>query len=211
MFALSTHDLQGRILGCGDGPASFNATATRRRGKVVSVDPLYAFSAAEIRKQIEATYAVILEQTRKNAAEFIWTDFESVEELGRARLVAMDEFLADFDEGRTAGRYLAAELPELPFANGAFDLALCSHFLFLYSGQLSEEFHLTSVTELCRVAREVRLFPLLQLGGARSPHLPAVVGHLEQIGCTARIEKVRYEFQRGGNQMLRILPAASIC
>ena len=31
MFALSTTDLEGRILGCGDGPASFNAAHRRPR------------------------------------------------------------------------------------------------------------------------------------------------------------------------------------
>ena len=35
MFALSDADLDGRLLGCGDGPASFNAVATRRGAKVI--------------------------------------------------------------------------------------------------------------------------------------------------------------------------------
>lgn len=45
MFALSDEDLKRRILGCGDGPAALNAGLTGRGGSVVSVDPLYAFSA----------------------------------------------------------------------------------------------------------------------------------------------------------------------
>lgn len=36
MFALSSDDLALRILGCGDGPASFNAGATRRGMAVTS-------------------------------------------------------------------------------------------------------------------------------------------------------------------------------
>ena len=43
--------------------------------------------------------------------------------------------------GRADGRYVEAELPTLPFADRSFDLALCSHLLFLYSVQLGEEFH----------------------------------------------------------------------
>ena len=43
MFALSKHDLEKRILGCGDGPASFNATHFRHGGKIISADPLYQF------------------------------------------------------------------------------------------------------------------------------------------------------------------------
>jgi hypothetical protein len=61
MFALSEADLGRRMLGCGDGPASFNAGATLRGAEVISVDPIYAFPGdtiaariAEVRPQIEA-------------------------------------------------------------------------------------------------------------------------------------------------------------
>ncbi len=40
MFALETQNFGRRILGCGDGPASFNAELSPRGGAVVSVDPL---------------------------------------------------------------------------------------------------------------------------------------------------------------------------
>jgi len=46
-------------------------------------------------------------------------------------MAAMQEFLADYRAGGREGRYMAATLPHLPFADGAFDLALCSHLLFL--------------------------------------------------------------------------------
>jgi hypothetical protein len=40
MFAMSEADVHSRILGCADGPASFNAEATRRGLRVISCDPL---------------------------------------------------------------------------------------------------------------------------------------------------------------------------
>src|SRR5690242_374504 len=55
MFALTGDDLRRRILGCGDGPAAFNAEATRRGARVVSGDPLYRFSGEQVRGQIAAT------------------------------------------------------------------------------------------------------------------------------------------------------------
>ncbi len=59
--------------------------------------------------------------------------------------------------------------------------------------------------ELCRVAADVRVFPLLQLGAVPSPHLDGVLAALgARPDLVARIEIVDYEFQRGGNQMLRI-------
>ena len=56
MFALGSDDLALRILGCGDGPASFNAEATRRGVAVVSCDPLYQWEAVQIRERIAITY-----------------------------------------------------------------------------------------------------------------------------------------------------------
>ncbi|MBS0182602.1 MAG: SAM-dependent methyltransferase [Nitrospira sp.] len=204
MFAIDEADFSGRILGCGDGPASFNADATRRGASVVSCDPIYRWSAKEIGWRIDQTYQQVLEQTRQNQYEFVWDSIQSVEELGRVRMAAMQEFLADFPEGATVGRYIEAELPSLPFDDAAFDLALCSHLLFLYGVQLGEAFHHAAVMELCRVAREVRIFPLLALGGAPSPFIEGCVRLLRETGREVVFEQVPYEFQRGGNQMMRV-------
>ena len=148
MFSLTGADMAGRILGCGDGPASFNAEATRRGN--------------------------------------------------------MEAFLDDYPAGLVEGRYLNLQLPSLPFPDGDFDLALCSHFLFLYSRQLDEAFHHSSLLELCRVAKEVRVFPLLALGGVISPHLEGSIEMLRAVGHQVSTQRVNYEFQKGACEMLRI-------
>ncbi len=142
MFSLSEADIKKRILDCGAGPASFNSILTRRGGKIVSVDPIYKFSASEIRQRIEETYEDVLEQTRKNMHEFVWNHIGSIKELGRVRMEAMEEFLSDYPTGLKEGRYIEGRLPVLPFQDRRFDIALCSHFLFLYSEQLSKDFML---------------------------------------------------------------------
>jgi hypothetical protein len=205
MFALTDDDLRSRMVGCGDGPASFNAEASRRGGQVVSCDPIYRWDAADIRERIAATSREVLDQTRRNADGFVWTgSIRSVDELGLVRMVAMDVFLDDYEGGRAAGRYVDAELPALPFSDGEFDLALCSHFLFLYTTQLDEAFHRAAVREMCRIATEVRIFPLLALDGQRSGHVIGIMSDLAAAGYAAEIERVQYEFQRGGNEMMRI-------
>jgi len=204
MFALSESDLGRTIVGCGDGPASFNAEATRRGSRVVSCDPIYRYDVDQLRERIAVTYQEILEQTRLNATEFVWNEIRSVEELGQVRMAAMNDFLDDYPMGRTEGRYVDAALPELPFGDVMFDLALCSHFLFLYTTQLGESFHLRAIREMCRVAREVRIFPLLALGAVPSPLVEPVIAAFEGDGFSVSIEPVPYEFQRGGNRMMRI-------
>lgn len=205
MFALDDTDLNGSVLGCGDGPASFNSVATQQGYTVISADPLYRFSEAEIQSRIVETAQSIVEQTRRNAGEFVWKHFQSFDELIEARMSAMHEFLSDFAQGANAGRYIDASLPDLPFPRQSFDVALCSHFLFLYSEQLDLQFHVESVIELYRVSREVRIFPLLELGSVPSRHLQAVTEELEYQGYSVEQVRVNYEFQKNGNQMLRIV------
>lgn len=204
MFELSEDDLSKRILGCGDGPSSFNAGLTKRRGSIVSIDPLYAFGADDISKRIDETFADVMQETEKNRDEFVWSHIQSVDELGKVRMAAMRDFLADFSIGRIERRYLPESAPNLSFPDNSFDLALSSHFLFLYSDHLNIGFHIDAISELCRVSRETRIFPLLKLGAVPSPHVGPVTEHFRSEGYEVAQIKVPYEFQRGGNQMLRI-------
>lgn len=108
MFDLSDADLGRRILGCGDGPASFNAEATQGGINVVSCDPIYGFSGGAIRQRVEETYPTIIDQVKANPSPFVWERFADPDDLGRCRLAAMERFLADFDAGKRQGRYVAA-------------------------------------------------------------------------------------------------------
>lgn len=208
MFHLTEEDLGRSILGCGDGPASFNGAMAASGRPVVSVDPIYRFSAAQIEGRIAETRQEIVRQLEETREDYLWDDFAGPEELGRVRMAAMRQFLDDFPGGKRQGRYVAGELPALPFEDGRFELALCSHLLFLYSDHLSLAAHREALDELCRVASEVRIFPLVTLAGDRSPHVEEIVAHLAARGYRVSIEQVPYEFQRGGNEMMRILCAA---
>lgn len=205
MFNLDDEDLNGTILGCADGPAGFNAEMNRRGRLVISCDPIYSLTKQQLKAQIKHASAVISEQTRKNMGNFVWSSIGSIEELCDIRTAAMRKFLDDYEQGKEQGRYIVAELPSLPFDKGAFDIALCSHFLFLYSDRLSLDFHHKSILQLCRVADEVRVFPLIDLDLKPSPYVQPIASGLEKDGFMVSIERVDYEFQRGGNEMLRII------
>jgi hypothetical protein len=204
MFALTDGDLGKAILSAADGPASFNAEVTRRGGQVVSVDPLYAFSAAEIRARVQATADEMVALTERERHRFVWRHVRSPAELRQLRLAAMETFLADYPAGLAAGRYRPQSLPRLDFADDAFGLAVCSHFLFLYSAAFDADFHVAAIRELLRVAPEARVFPLLDMTGKRSAHLDGVAAALRDAGLLVTIERVPYEFQRGGDEMLRV-------
>jgi ubiquinone/menaquinone biosynthesis C-methylase UbiE len=116
----------------------------------------------------------------------------------------MNHFLEDFATGLTDGRYIEGALPELPVDDNQFDLALCANFLFLYSDQLSQEFHLQSLRELCRVAEQVRIFPLHDLSNQPSIHLDSVAKALSEDGYDVQQQRVNYEFRHGSVKMLNI-------
>jgi SAM-dependent methyltransferase len=204
MFDLTAADLGGRRLGCGDGPASFNAELTAAGYTVTSVDPIYAFTGEEIRARVDATYDAIINQVKARPDRYVWREFANPDVLGATRLAAMESFLADYDAGKRTARYVEGSLPTLPFDDDHFDLALCSHLLFLYTEQLDGVFHVAAVQELLRVAREVRIFPLLSLDCEVSRHLSTVVEWCKAAGHRADLCAVPYEFQAGGDMMLRI-------
>lgn len=109
-FSLSDEDLAGRILGCGDGPASFNAEATAKGYDVVSCDPIYDFSAADMEQRVHACHDNMVAQLKIDVDGFVWDYFRSPDHLGECRLAAMRRFLTDFSLGQSQGRYVTAAL-----------------------------------------------------------------------------------------------------
>ena len=204
MFNLSAEELDLRILGVGDGPASFNSEMNALGHTVLSIDPIYSFSKAQIEGRIEENYEILISQVKQNSDNFVWDFFSDPAHCGRFRLETMRKFLDDFDMGKMRGRYLPESLPTLNFTDCHFDLALCSHLLFLYSVQLSFDFHRDSIQELCRVSQEVRIFPLLTLNCEKSPYVAPIQSYFSEAGFTVDICRVPYEFQKGGNEMMRI-------
>lgn len=204
MFNLTDACLGKNILGCGDGPASFNAEMTTCGGHVVSCDPLYEFTGTEIFQRFEGTVQEVMRQVLATPDRWVWKYHANPEDLKRNRTEAIKKFVADYDRGKKEHRYVTASLPTLPFTDAQFDLALCSHFLFLYTAHFTEAFHVQSALELCRVAQEVRIFPILTLNQELSPYLEPVCNAVHSAGYSTKIVPVDYELQKGGNQMLQI-------
>lgn len=204
MFALKESDLERRILGCGDGSASFNAELHLRGGQVVSVDPIYVFSADQLRQRLRQVYPNIIAQMARERGRYVWSNFRDPDHLGSVRMSAMNQFLGDFSLGLEQGRYVPASLPELPFKDGQFDLALCSHLLFAYSEQITAAQHIAAILEMLRVAKEVRIYPLLDIEGYPSMHLSDVVSELAEAGIQVDRQTVGYELQRGATEMLSL-------
>ena len=201
-FALAPDDLAGRVLDCSAGASGFAAVANARGGRVTAVDPAYG-RPAELLDTVEASVAGGAAILADHEERFVWTWYGTPERRAALRAEASAAFVADLRDHPDT--YVPGALPGLPFADEAFDLALCSHLLFTWSDVLGEEWHEQALLDLLRVAREVRVFPLVVQGTGESvPFLPGLVDRLREHGHRADVVDVPYEFQRGAHEMLRV-------
>jgi hypothetical protein len=205
-FALSPADLTRGVLDCSAGASGFAAVANARGGRVIATDPAYRGGTEPLAAEAAASLATAGAIVDHHEDRFTWRWYGSRERRDELRRHALAGFLADL-RAHPAG-YVAGSLPHLPFADGAFGLALCSHLLFTWSDVLDEAWHERALLELLRVAGEIRVFPLVVQGtGAAVPFLPALLDRLGGLGHRAEVVDVPYEFQRGGHRMLTVTAA----
>ncbi len=137
---------------------------------------------------------------------FVAKTYPSIHESKRIRLNALKQFLADYRRAYPLDRYVCAELPDLPFADQSFDIALCGHLLFIYPNLFDLDFCERAIRELCRVSvEEVRIHPIVDSSGSRYSGLDNLRKRIEILGHSTQILDVDHEFFRGTNQTLRIV------
>lgn len=203
MFRLTENAPKKKLADFGGGPASFNRELTERGGSVVSFDPLYQFAKADIEKRIEEVRVTVMEQMRENRENYVWTHIKSLDELENTRMSAMKRFLEDYDKGRAEGRYVYHELPDrLPFEDNRFDIGLSSHFLLMYTA-LGFDFHIKAMTEMLRVCREIRIFPIVDLDANKTALADDVIEYFKR-DFKVELVNTDYKFQKGDNKLMTI-------
>jgi len=199
MFALTGSDFCGSVLDCPGGGSSFTALANQAGASAIAADPAHAQPRDSLAALVRADLQRGCAHTAAGADRYVWDFYGDLDRYARVRRMSAGAFSRDLIAH--PARYVPASLPTLPFAAGQFDLVLSSHFLFTYADHLDLEFHRAALRELHRVARrQVLMFPLLEQGGR--PVAPLLSQLLSTLGIPHRIQRVGYEFQRGGNEML---------
>jgi hypothetical protein len=203
-FALDPAKLRKcAVLDVAGGPSSFTVEASRRGIDAVAVDPLYDRSCAALVAQIQQDYEKMFRQMQAKPQLFRLKAFRSLAEAEADRRSAAQWFLADYEGNGRHGRYVRGALPLLPFLDGAFDLVLCAHLLFIYAAQFDFEWHLAACTELARVSGgEVRIHPVCGPGGRPYAELERLRRELSAQGVDSEVVPVDYEFFAGGNRTL---------
>ena len=116
--------------------------------------------------------------------------------------------MGSHDELKKAGLQVVSIDPSikypLPFDNFTFDFALSAQYLFTKMDEQDVDFHLNILRELARVAKEVRVFPLIDSHGEPSPLLGPVLLGLNQEGYGVEVRNVDYQLHPKANAMLRV-------
>lgn len=176
---------------------------TNAGGNVVSFDPIYQFSKEEIEERIEEVRITVMRQMRENMDNYVWTLIKDLDELEHIRMSAMKKFLSDYEQGKKEGRYVFHELPaRLPYEPKSFDIGLSSNFLLMYTS-LGYDFQIQSITEMLRVCKEVRIFPIVDLDANKIDLIKDVIDYFQR-DYDAAIVTTEYEFQKGDNKLLII-------
>lgn len=204
MFNLSNIDKEhDKILDAAAGISSFCCEAAARGYNVHACDRIYEMPAEDIFEKAKSDVSDVMGKMPKIAELYNWKRFCNVNELKSNRLTALGRFTEDYEKNRE--NYSFCEFPESGFDKEEFAVTLSSHFLFMYDEMLGYEFHRETVYELLRISsKEVRIFPLVNLKGQRSPFVSKIVKEMFNKGYRISIDKVNYEFVKNGNEMLRI-------
>lgn len=202
MFELSEQDLEKNIVGVSDGVSSFNTEMNAAGKRVLSIDPIYEESGEFIQSAFNNSIENVIQQLGSTSGDYIWSYYKNLDVYRDIRTATIKRFLKDFETGISDGRYVLGELPSLKYADKSFDLALHANLLFLYSDLFDYEFHLQSVKELSRIAREVRIYPLMDISNKRSWHVEPIVADLNSSGYNVEVRVIEYEFMKGSNEIL---------
>lgn len=204
MFDLSEQLLQGRLLEYGSGPSAFNVEVAPLAKRRISCDALFNLDAATLKIKTQLIFAEKLEEVRIEKKYYDFSPYGSFDAFVKKRQQGMDTFFADYAQGLTAHRYQAINTVALPFNDFEFDLAISSHYFFAELENQDLLFHIHAIQELARVAREVRIFPLIDRYGTLSPLVGPLLLRLQNLNYGTEIRSVAYRLQPKENAMLRV-------
>ncbi|KTD16664.1 hypothetical protein [Legionella jordanis] len=204
MFALAKDNFQGSILEYCCGPSAVNAELSQKGTRVVSVDPLFNLDKDTLFSKVELIFHDMERRVLKEQDKFDFSLYGTPDALIEKRRGGMGQFFADYEKGKQEKRYLPINSLSLPFDNFSFDFALSSHYLFADLDDQDVDYHLEVIQELARVAKEVRIFPLIDRYHQPSPFLGPVLLGLQEKNFGVEVKEVSYHLQPSGNAMLRV-------
>lgn len=203
MFDLKESELEEGIVDVASGASSFAAELRARAYHAVSIDPIYKLTAKEMPDFIEKMLLKLGKRLEKQKITFVWAQTNDLSELmGKQRGIA-DVFLKDYLQRHAALYYIPQALPTIQLKK-KYGLALCANFLF--DGPFEDDFtfQVEALKNMCSIAKEARIFPLINSAGQNATHLAPLMAALQAQGYGIEIREVPFLLQDNANAMLRV-------
>lgn len=205
MFDLNAHDLTLPLLEYGCGPSAINAALHQKNSWVISVDPLFSLSKPQLFEKVMLMFDARVQEIKNNQGVVLNVSaFGGLDAFIAMRRQGLDDFFKDYEQGLIQERYRSTSIDLLPFADFTFHLALSSHYFFAGETRPSVEEDLVKIKALARLAKEVRIFPLLTQPGVLSPALGPVLLGLQHDNYGVEVREVSCALYPAGNAMLRV-------
>ena len=202
-FLLNPDHLVGkRVLDVAGGVSSFCAEGNELGIKVTAFDPIYSMPAQKIRERSEPDLESVY-QTIGRVPTYRWGFYENPDYMRVLRARASAIFFSDYKIHPE--RYIAGQLPRLPFADAEFDLTLVSYLLFAYQDRFDYEFHRDSILEIMRVTRgEAKIYPTVTFEAQPSEYIPMLQSDPMLGGFGFEEIKTDFEFLVNSNSFLKV-------
>lgn len=172
--------------------------------KVQSLDPRFVLDADTLKCKAELIFHDMKDCIEHYSNRYDFKAYGGLEAFMQTRYDGMQRFFMDYKAGLAEGRYRAINALQLPYDDFYFDLALSSHYFFAGLAEQDLAFHIHMLQELARVAKEVRIFPLIHSDGSMPPELGPVLLALQQAGYGAEVRSISDPIEPEGNAMLRV-------
>jgi ubiquinone/menaquinone biosynthesis C-methylase UbiE len=202
-FLMNAGHLVGkRVLDVAGGVSSFCAEANQLGIRVTAFDPIYSLSERKIRERSEPDLESVY-QSIGRVPTYRWAFYKNPKYMRVLRERASGIFFSDYKIHPE--RYVAGQLPLLPFADAEFDLTLVSYLLFAYQDRFDYEFHRDSILEIMRVTRgEARIYPTVTFEAQPSEYIPMLQSDpaLRRFAFTEI--KTEFEFLVNSNSYLKV-------
>jgi hypothetical protein len=194
IFGLNAQELQKRIIDFPGRISSVNAELYAKGYYMVSADPSYQLSPEEMRAHAYQILQTGIQNLDPNQ------DHSSL--IAKWR-VSVETFLSDYTLGKKEGRYKVLNHPPFHQLEHSFELLLCTDYLFNSAQSLTLSVQ-NIMDELCKLANEIRIFPLPNLQSVVAAELGPIMLSLQNRNFGVEVRGVEYPERKDANAVLRV-------
>lgn len=203
IFNLTDQEIQKGTLDYPGGVSSVNAELYALGQTIISAGPSYRLSPKEMQGHAKQILQNKITNLRQNVELLSTPNEQTINNVIQRWQLSTEQFLADYELGKKQGRYIVLDPPPFTTIEQTFELLLCTDFLFnkaLSPTHSSQQL----MDELCKLATEIRVFPLPDAKKIIAAELGPIMLDFQQRNYGIEVRAVNYPLRSDANAFLRI-------